>query len=273
MFVFPRSSQWTCSWLYIWVQNVVINLHCFTLHSRYLQQDHLRHCVPSSVSSGLANLPLKYVYTDGVANHSRPTDPTLPLTDQVLNGKKSYGMIMPYFTTNNMTPIEVNKLGYEMLDKLYPKVNNSTLSVFLMGSQCYEVKGMVATLIIIAKPRHNVLSKAWRLWCHPTQRISFHINKFLYFNCSIIFFKAVEVAREVTKIYNDNDTAVVEFRKILNSSDSYFNKKPFPQNESNEEAHKRCSDVKGAKKYCPTRWLTIQKWFDEARKVRIKSFI
>jgi hypothetical protein len=74
------------------------------------------------VSSGLASLPLKYVYTDGIANHSWPTNSTLPLTDKVLDGKKAYELIMPYFTTNNMTPIEVNKLGHEMLNKLYPKV-------------------------------------------------------------------------------------------------------------------------------------------------------
>ena len=77
------------------------------------------------MSSGLAGLPVKYVYTDGVANTSWPTDPTLPLTDKVLDGKKAYAMIMPYFTTNDMTPDQVNKLGYEMLDKLYPKVCNN----------------------------------------------------------------------------------------------------------------------------------------------------
>ena len=80
------------------------------------------HCVPSSVSSGLAGLPLKYVYTNGIANKSRPTDPALPLTDRVLDGKKSYEMIMSYFTTNDMTPDEVHQLGWEMLNKLYPKV-------------------------------------------------------------------------------------------------------------------------------------------------------
>ncbi|KAK3726833.1 hypothetical protein QZH41_005371, partial [Actinostola sp. cb2023] len=77
---------------------------------------------------------------------------------------------------------------------------------------------------------------------------------------------AVQVAREITKVYNDNDTAVAEFRKILNSSSSYFNEEPFPKNESGAAAHRRCNSVEGAKKHCPARWRAIQKWFDEARK-------
>ncbi|KAK3717884.1 hypothetical protein QZH41_014888, partial [Actinostola sp. cb2023] len=165
---------------------------------RYLKEEHMPHCVPSSVSSGLAGLPLKYVYTNGIANKSRPTDPALPLTDRVLDGKKSYEMIMSYFTTNDMTPDEVNKLGWEMLNKLYPKV--------------------------------------------------------------------VEIARQITKS-TDNVTAVMEFRKLLNSSKSYFNEHPIPQNESNENAHRKCSDIKGAEKHCPKRWEAIQLWFKEARKV------
>ncbi|KAK3734010.1 hypothetical protein QZH41_009863, partial [Actinostola sp. cb2023] len=165
---------------------------------RYLKDEYVRHCVPSNVSSGFATLPLKYVYTDGIANTSWPTDPTLPLTDKVLNGKESYKQIMPYFTTNDMTPDQVYKLGWDMLNELYPK--------------------------------------------------------------------AVQVAREITKVYNDNDTAVAEFRKILNSSSSYFNEEPFPKNESGAAAHRRCNSVEGAKKHCPARWRAIQKWFDEARK-------
>jgi hypothetical protein len=94
------------------------------IESRFLEEEHLPHCVPSSVSSGLANLPLKYVYTDGIPDKSRPTNPTLPLTDRVLDGKKYYELIMAYFTTNNMTPNAVHQLGYERLDMLYPKVRS-----------------------------------------------------------------------------------------------------------------------------------------------------
>lgn len=66
---------------------------------------------------------------------------------------------------------------------------------------------------------------------------------------------------------NDNDTAVAMFRKKLNSSESYFNPEPIPKNESDKEAHKKCSDIEGAKKHCPTRWATLELWMAESRKV------
>ena len=40
----------------------------------------------------------------------------------VLDGKRAYEMIMPYFTTTELKPDEVYKLGYEQLQKLYPQV-------------------------------------------------------------------------------------------------------------------------------------------------------
>ena len=95
------------------------NCPCF-LH-RYLEHEHYRHCVPSNFSSGLATLPLDHVWVDGKENTSWPTNKMLP-TGEMLDGKKAYAMIMPYFTTNEMTPDEVNKLGYEQLNKLYPQV-------------------------------------------------------------------------------------------------------------------------------------------------------
>ena len=72
----------------------------------------------------------------------------------------------------------------------------------------------------------------------------------------------------MTKIFDNNDTAVEEFRKLLNSTESYFNDQPIPLNESNAEAHRKCSDLKGAKKHCPTRWEAMMKWFKEARTVK-----
>ena len=59
----------------------------------------------------------------------------------------------------------------------------------------------------------------------------------------------------------DNDTAKEKFIQRLNQSDMYFIPEEFPKNESDEKAHVRCGDVEGAKKYCPTRWRAIQKWF------------
>lgn len=49
----------------------------------------------------------------------------------------------------------------------------------------------------------------------------------------------------------------------------FFNKEPFPANESDENAHNLCTSVEEAKKYCPKRWETMEKWFAEARRVRV----
>ena len=88
---------------------------------RYLKLEHSRHCVPSNVSSGFASLPLKYIWFDGQANMSFPTTQTLP-TGERLNGSWAYSQILSYFTTNQMTPLEVHELGKKQLDILYPKV-------------------------------------------------------------------------------------------------------------------------------------------------------
>lgn len=76
----------------------------------------------------------------------------------------------------------------------------------------------------------------------------------------------VDVAKEITG-EEDNQTAVKKLREILNSSEIYFNSEPIPKNESDKEAHRKCSDTEGAKKYCPKRWAAIQLWFAQARKV------
>ena len=65
---------------------------------------------------------------------------------------------------------------------------------------------------------------------------------------------------------NVDQTAITKFRAKLNSSESYFNEEPFPEIESNKTAHTRCSDIEGAKKYCPKRWAALQLWFAESRK-------
>ena len=76
----------------------------------------------------------------------------------------------------------------------------------------------------------------------------------------------VEIAKEVSGT-NDSDEAVRLFRQKLNSTESFFNDAPIPKNESNKEAHKKCSSLQGAEKHCPTRWAAMQLWFKEARRV------
>lgn len=95
----------------------------FFFLNRYLKLEHSRHCVPSNVSSGLAGLPLTHVWFDGRQNVSFPTTQTLP-TGEKLNGSWAYSQIMSYFTTNQMTPLQVHELGKKQLDILYPLVRN-----------------------------------------------------------------------------------------------------------------------------------------------------
>ena len=96
----------------------------------YVEFEHIRHCVPSNVSSGLGKLPLKYVWLDGIENTSLPTDPYLP-TGEALNGSWAYSQIMSYFTTNTMTPAEVHELGKKQLSILYPMVS-------LIADECLD---------------------------------------------------------------------------------------------------------------------------------------
>ena len=93
----------------------------FVFHYRYLEKDHIQHCVPSNVSSGLSFLPVSYVYVNGSANVTEQTTKVLP-TGEPLNGSKAYIELLSYFTTTNSTPDEVNALGYRMLHNLYPEV-------------------------------------------------------------------------------------------------------------------------------------------------------
>lgn len=84
----------------------------------FLDTNYSRYCVPSSVVSGLANLPLKKVWLDQNET-SQATTQVLP-TGEKLDGKKSYDMILPYFTTSkNYTAKMVNELGEKQKDKLY----------------------------------------------------------------------------------------------------------------------------------------------------------
>ena len=78
----------------------------------------------------------------------------------------------------------------------------------------------------------------------------------------------LEIAKEVTGI-NDEVEAVRVFRQKLNSSESFFNDAPIPKNESGKEAHRKCSNLKGAERYCPKRWAALQLWFREARRVSL----
>ncbi|XP_031564576.1 uncharacterized protein LOC116299978 [Actinia tenebrosa] len=78
--------------------------------------------------------------------------------------------------------------------------------------------------------------------------------------------QAVTVAKQVTGI-NDTKMAVSQFRAKLKSQSMYFNDAPLPKNESGPDAYVKCSSVEGAKKHCPVRWRTLQKWFKSSREI------
>ena len=159
----------------------------------YLQNDHIRYCVPSTVPNGLSHLPQDYVYLNGV--RTTRTNKTLP-TGEAINGSHTYERILSYFTTTTLTADEIYKLGYQQVQTLYPQI--------------------------------------------------------------------LEVARNVTGIRNDTE-AVKQFRAMLTNQSNYFNDESFPKNESNEEAHKRCSNTEDAKRHCPKRWEAAEKWWAAAR--------
>ena len=84
----------------------------------------------------------------------------------------------------------------------------------------------------------------------------------------VLYIQAKEIAKKVTGKNNESE-AIKEFRSKLDSPDNFFNKDPFPDNESDAQAHVRCSTIEGAKKYCPMRWKALQEWFKEARMVSL----
>lgn len=87
----------------------------------YLRDKHIRNCLPKDFSSGLAGIPVDHIYIDGKASII-PTTKTLPITGQKLSGKENYKSILMSFTTSDISPEEIYKIGTESLRKLYPKV-------------------------------------------------------------------------------------------------------------------------------------------------------
>ena len=66
----------------------------------------------------------------------------------------------------------------------------------------------------------------------------------------------------------DNNTAKTLFLSNLNSDTWYFNEAALPEEQSNEDAQRKCVDMETAARHCGRRLAVIQKWFDEAMKVR-----
>ena len=75
------------------------------------------------------------------------------------------------------------------------------------------------------------------------------------------------IAKEVTK--EDNETLAIEkFKARLKDLKlSYFHDKPFPKNESNKDAHAKCTNMEKAAIHCPNRYKAMMRWFDFAKLV------
>lgn len=69
----------------------------------YLENDHITHCVPGNVSSGLGTRPVDYVYFNGTRTSKR-TNQMLDGAEKIMKGKDAYREILSYFTTTSYTP-------------------------------------------------------------------------------------------------------------------------------------------------------------------------
>ncbi|XP_068693508.1 uncharacterized protein [Montipora foliosa] len=161
----------------------------------YLEDEHMRHCVPSNISSGLFNRPLKYVFVDGKPDSSQPTVRNLGTGEKII-GAQSYIRLLSFFTTTEITPDEVYDKGWEMVNRTYPEI--------------------------------------------------------------------LALARKITGL-NDTEAAVKQLKAKISSQDMYFNKVPFPANESGAQAYLKCNSMEGAMKFCPKRWEALRKWFKVSR--------
>ena len=56
--------------------------------------------------------------------------------------------------------------------------------------------------------------------------------------------KAVDIAKTLTGKENTSE-AVRLFRQFIHSPSMYFNEEPFPKNESNDKAHRKCNSEAG----------------------------
>lgn len=163
---------------------------------RFIKEEHIAHCAPDSVATGLGSLPLAYVFVNGSQTSTKTTQ-KLP-TGEELNGKDSYKKLLAHFTTTSQTPDEIYNLGEDMRDKLYSEV--------------------------------------------------------------------LELAKKATKLENV-DEAKRRFKELINDTKMYYNDKDIPANESDDNAHKVCSTVKGAERYCPHRIAAMKKWFDHSKQI------
>ncbi|XP_066927673.1 uncharacterized protein [Clytia hemisphaerica] len=156
---------------------------------KYMKDEHIQHCPPSSISSGLGSLPLKYVYKNGQIDGDATQK--LPGTKTPINVTAGYKRLLAYYTSGNYTGDNAFEVGTKLADSYYKEVE--------------------------------------------------------------------ELAMEITDIDNKKE-AITELKKRLKSKDFIFNKEPFPESESDDEAHEKCDSEEDAKLNCPKRWKAFEAW-------------
>lgn len=70
----------------------------------------------------MANLPLRFVYVNGVRDHSRPTTERLP-NGEAINISNSYIKLLSFFTSGKISPVELKKMGDQKLKALLDQVS------------------------------------------------------------------------------------------------------------------------------------------------------
>lgn len=83
---------------------------------------------------------------------------------------------------------------------------------------------------------------------------------------ALLLTQILALVRKITGV-EDTEAAVKQFKANISSQDMYFNKEPFPANETGSDAFKRCSTIKGAMEFCPKRWEAFQMWLKASREV------
>ena len=96
---------------------------------------------------------------------------------------------------------------------------------------------------------------------------SLFLQQFFFFPLASLK-QVLELAEKTTK-ESDPVVAKQQFLKLINSSSQFYNEGDIPANESDANAHKLCSDMKGAEMYCPNRTKAMKNWFAHTKEVRL----
>lgn len=130
----------------------------------------MNHCVPSNISSGLANLPLSHVYYKGVKTN-KETVQILP-TGEKLDGSAAYEMLLAYYTTLNLTADEVHDLGWKHVHILYQQVRKDHM--------IYDIIRYDIMIYDVTHPISYILSYSIQSYLITSRMFTFIILYFIY---------------------------------------------------------------------------------------------